>query len=388
MPFNAFYVPSLHSISSPGRWRNMPLRDSPLIPTQPIGGPAAWRGTMLASSTDWIEALSPGEIAEVEAAMRDVKQRGLALHDVRRRDFPLPTLARRLARIARDLEDGRGLVLLRGLPVGNYPADETRFIVWGIGAHLGIPVSQSKNGELLGEVRDLGVRLGTATSRGYRSNEHLRYHTDRADLVLLLCVRTAESGGLSRVVSSVAIHDEILRRRPDLLSVLYSDYYHSRQGEEAADEAPWFAKPVFGFCEGRFSSQYSRSFIESAQRFPEVPRLTTAQIEAIDLLAELADALRVEMTLEPGDIQILNNHVTYHARTGYQDHPDPARQRLLYRLWLSAPNNRRLPPEFAVIWQHTEPGAIRGGVPPATGPRYAFPDWETAWGDIDSNPAS
>src|ERR1700722_6011225 len=138
------------------------MRDACVIPTQPIGGPAAWRGPALASLTDWIETLAPGEIAEVEAAMRGVKQRGLALHEGRRRAFPLPNLARRRARIARDLEDGRGLVLLRGLPVEKYPEEETRFIVWGIGAHLGIPVSQSKNGELLGEVRDLGVRLGTA----------------------------------------------------------------------------------------------------------------------------------------------------------------------------------------------------------------------------------
>jgi hypothetical protein len=366
----------------------MTMREGFVIPTQPIDGPFAWRGEALQSQTDWIETLSPAEIAEVEAAMHQVKERGLELHKVRRRDFPLPILAPRLARIARELEEGRGLVLLRGLPVGNYPEAETRFIVWGIGAHLGIPVSQSKNGELLGEVRDLGVRLGTATARGYRSNEHLRYHTDRADLVLLLCVRKAESGGLSRVVSSVAIHNEILKRRPDLLELLYTPYYHSRQGEEAAGEAPFFAKPIFGFCDGRFSSQYSRSFVESAQRFPEVPRLTSAQIEAIDLLAQLADELCVHMELEPGDIQILNNHVTYHSRTGYKDYADPARQRLLYRLWLSTPNNRRLPPEFAIIWDHTEPNTIRGGVPPASGPRYAFPDWETAWGEAALPPVS
>ncbi|MBV8654157.1 MAG: TauD/TfdA family dioxygenase [Alphaproteobacteria bacterium] len=364
------------------------MREGSAIPTQPIDGPFAWRGEALQSQADWIETLSPAEIAEVEAAMLQVKARGLQLHEVRRRDYPLPTLAGRLARIARELEEGRGIVLLRGLPVEKYPEAETRFIVWGIGAHLGIPVSQSKNGELLGEVRDLGVRLGTATARGYRSNEHLRYHTDRADLVLLLCVRKAESGGLSRVVSSVAIHNEILKRRPDLLELLYAPYYHSRQGEEAAGEMPFFAKPIFGFCDGRFSSQYSRSFVESAQRFPEVPRLTSAQIEAIDLLAQLADELCVPMELEPGDIQILNNHVTYHSRTGYKDHPDPAKQRLLYRLWLSTPNNRRLPPEFAIIWDHTEPNTIRGGVPPASGPRYAFPDWETAWGEAETTPVS
>jgi hypothetical protein len=341
-------------------------------PTQPIDHPCAWRGQDIASSRDWIETLSPDEVREVEAAMHDVKRRGLSLHQVRRADFPLPSLSKRLARIAREVEDGRGFVLLRGLPVQKYPDDETRFIVWGVGAHLGIPVSQSRNGELLGEVRDLGVRLGTPTSRGYRSNEHLRFHTDLSDIVLLLCVRKARTGGLSRVVSSVAIHNEILRRRPDLLKLLYADYYHSRQGEETEGEGPWYAKPVFGMCDGRFSSQYSRSFVESAQRFPDVPRISAEQNEALDLLAALAEELCLHMALEPGDIQLLNNHVTYHSRTGYEDHDDPSHQRLLYRLWLSTPESRRLPPGYEVIWGSTGAGAVRGGIPPAKGPRFAF----------------
>jgi hypothetical protein len=303
---------------------------------------------------------------------------------VRRADFPLPKLSKRLARIAKELEEGRGMVLLRGLPVGKFSDPETRFIVWGVGAHLGIPVSQSKNGELLGEVRDLGVKLGTPTSRGYRTKEHLRFHTDLGDLVLLLCVRKAKSGGLSRVVSSVAVQNEIMRRRPDLLKLLYENYYHSRQGEEAPGEGPWYAKPVFGMRDGHFTSQYSRSFVESAQRFADVPRLTSAQNEALDLLAQVAEELCLHMELEPGDIQLLNNHVTYHSRTGYEDHEDPARQRLLFRLWLSTPNNRPLPDAERVIWGDTEPGAIRGGVIPAKGPRFAFPDWKTAWGSLET----
>lgn len=351
-----------------------------MIPAHPIAGLFAWRGKELETSQDWIETLSPGEILEVEAAMKSVKQRGLRLHEVRRADFPLPGLAERLARIAREVEEGRGFVLLRGLPVGKFPEDETRFVVWGVGAHLGVPVSQSKNGEFLGEVRDVGVRLGMPTSRGYRSNEHLRFHTDLGDIVLLLCVRKARTGGLSRVVSSVAVQNEIMRRRPDLLGLLYADYYHSRQGEEAPDQGPWYAKPVFAACDGRFTSQYSRSFVESAQRFPEVPRITAAQNEALDLLAELAEDLCLHMELEPGDIQVLNNHVTYHSRTGYEDHEEPSRQRLLYRLWLSTPNNRNLPACEGVLWGDTRAGRIRGGVIPAQGPRYAFPDWETAWG--------
>jgi hypothetical protein len=170
-----------------------------------------------------------------------------------------------------------------------------------------------------------------------------------------------------------------MRRRPDLLKILYENYYHSRQGEEAPGEGPWYAKPVFGMRDGQFTSQYSRSFVESAQRFPDVPRLTPAQNEALDLLAQVAEELCCHMELEEGDIQILNNHVTYHSRTGYEDYEDPARKRLLFRLWLSTPNNRALPEAERVIWGNTEPGAIRGGVIPAQGPRFAFPDWKAAW---------
>jgi hypothetical protein len=351
-----------------------------MVPTAPIKGPFAWHGSDLERSTDWIETISSEEVAEVEAAMRGVKTRGLELHEVRRADFPLPKLSKRLARIAKELESGRGIVLLRGLPVEKFSDPETRFIVWGVGAHLGIPVSQSKNGELLGEVRDLGVKLGTPTSRGYRTKEHLRFHTDLGDLVLLLCVHKAKSGGLSRVVSSAAIHNEILKRRPDLLKLLYENYHHSRQGEEAPGQGPWYAKPVFGMRDGHFTSQYSRSFVESAQRFADVPRITPEQNEALDLLAQVAEEICVHMEMEPGDIQILNNHVTYHSRTGYEDHEDEAKKRLLFRLWISTPNNRPLPEVEGVLWGNTEAGEIRGGVPPAKGPRFAFGDWKSAWG--------
>ena len=344
----------------------------PVQPVREVSGPFAWRGAELAGTDEWIETISAAEVSEIDKAMRSVRERGLELHRVRRSDFPLPTLGGRLSRLAQELEHGRGFVLLRGLPVQQYPKEQTRFIVWGIGVHLGIPVSQSKNGEFLGEVRDLGVKLGTPTSRGYRSKEHLRFHTDLADLVLLLCVHKAKEGGLSRIASSVAVHNEMLRRRPDLLALLYADYHHSRQGEEAPGEGPWYAKPVLGVRDGHFSSQYSRSFVESAQRFAEVPRLTPEQDEALDLLAQLADELCLEMQMEPGDIQILNNHVTYHSRTHYVDHDDPSRQRLLYRLWLCTPGNRPLPEAEKVIWGEVQADSLRGGVIPASGPRYAF----------------
>ena len=340
---------------------------------QPISGPFVWNGKAMEKRSDeWTVNLTAADVDELDRAIRSVLARGLALEQTRPSDFPLPTLAPRLKEVGHELEHGRGFVLLRGIDGERYSDQWARYAVWGVGAHLGIPVSQSKNGELLGEVTDVGVRLHTPTSRGYRTKEHLRFHTDHADLVLLYCARKAKQGGLSRVVSSVGVHNAMLERRPDLLALLYEDYYFSRQGEEAPGQGPWYAKPVFSMRDGCFSNQYSRSFVESAQRFPEVPRITAEQDQALDMLAEIADETCLEMEMQPGDIQILNNHVTLHSRTSYEDHEEPHRKRLLYRLWLSTPNNRPLDERERVLWGEVEAGTLRGGVIPASGRRFAF----------------
>lgn len=166
------------------------------------------------------------------------------------------------------------MVQLRGLPVESMSAEERKAMLWGLGTYLGTGLSQSKQGDYLGEVTDLDVQMDAGDARAYRSKGLSRFHFDRCDVVGLLCIRRAKEGGDSRVVSSSAVHNEILRRRPDLLEVLYQDFHHSRQGEEAPGEKPWFRIPPFSMHHGFFSAQLSFLYIESAQRFPEVPRLT------------------------------------------------------------------------------------------------------------------
>src|SRR5215467_457898 len=346
------------------------------ISVKPLTGPAAWHGRDLARSTDWIHPISAAAVAELDAALASVKARGLAWADIRREDFPLSGFGAELAAVAHQLEHGPGLVLLRGLPVVRYTEDELRQLYWGIGAHLGTPRYQNAHGELIGEVRDelrvygtvnqpdVEQKTGAPVTSRYkaRSSGPLRFHTDRADVVGLLCVRQARSGGVSKIVSSVAINNAILERRPDLHALLHQDYYRTREGEERGGDRRWYALPVFGVRDGRFTSQYTRTFVEAAQRIPEIPRMTAAQDEALDLLAETAEALGFEMELRPGDIQLLNNHVTYHARTAFEDDEVRGRDRLLYRLWLSMPNSRALPPGFEVLWGSIEPGALRGGI--------------------------
>jgi hypothetical protein len=340
----------------------------------PIAGPMVWHGRELATSTDWIHRLSAAALEEIDAALRAAQARGLGWREITKKDFPLPGVSAELAQVNRDLEWGRGLALLRGLPVARYRDDELRAIWWGLGCHLGTAVHQNAHGELIGEVRD-EIRLygevvqpavprseGVTSRAKARSSGPLRWHTDRCDVVGLLCVRSARRGGTSRVVSVPAVSNAILARRPDLHALLCSDYHRSRQGEEAGGEASIYAMPIFAMREGKFTTQYSRTFVEAAQKIPTIPRLTPAQDEALDLLAAVCDEWGYEMELEPGDIQLLNNHVIYHGRTAYEDTPDPGRDRLLLRLWLAPPNSRPLPEGFGTLWGSIRGGAVRGGI--------------------------
>jgi hypothetical protein len=344
------------------------------VSAAPISGPQAWLGRDMGSAHDWIRPLSPAAVAEIDAALEAVQRRGLAGPKFGREDFPLPTFPRELTAILDELENGRGFVLLRGLPVNRYTDAELKTLSWGLGVHLGWPRYQNAIGELIGEVRDENRRYGEVreptadpalgrTSRNKaRSAGPLRFHTDRCDVVSLLCVRKARAGGLSKIVSAVSVANEIRRRRPDLHALLWQDYWRSRQGEEAGGEKKVFALPIFCMHEGKFSTQYSRTFVEAAQRLPDVPRMTRAQDEALDLHAALCEELCFTMELQPGDIQLLNNHVIYHGRTHYEDAPGADEDRLLLRLWLATPNSRPLPAGYAPIWGTTEPGVPRGGI--------------------------
>jgi len=331
-----------------------------------IVAPFAWKGADLQGRSDWIRPFRADELTEIDAALAGVKQRGLDWVDVTREDFPLPRFAAALMQIAQELETGRGMILLRGLPL-RYSPDDLRMVYWGIGAHLGTAVSQGGRGEVLANVEDEGQKVEFTKRRGSKTSDSLSFHSDRCDIVGLLCVRKARAGGLSRVVSAAAIHNEVLRRRPDLIDVFYADWYHSRQGDEQPGEARAYPKPIFGFQDEHFTGLFSPTYIRSAQEFPEVPRFTRQQQEALDLYYDLSEELALSMTFEPGDIQLLNNHLTYHARTSFDDYTEPERKRLLLRLWLAVPGSRPLPEGWELVFGRIEAGVVRGGVPSREG---------------------
>jgi len=344
----------------------------PPMPSGPIGGPAAWRGADLVASSAWLRVFSAAELEELDRAMRAVRTRGLDLVHVRRDDFPLPTLGRVLDAIRHELLRGRGFVLLRGLDVARYSMAEIATIYWGLGAHLGRAVSQNGQGHALGHVRDLGYDLKDPRVRTYQTTERQYYHTDSVDLVGLLCLRQARRGGLSSIVSSVTVHDELRARHPDLLPALFEPFYTDRRGEVPPGMAPWFELPVYHWHAGQLSAIYSRRYLDSAQRFPEVPRLTDRQRAALDTFDALLEdpALHLMMAFEPGDIQLLHNHQILHDRTTYEDWLEPERKRHLLRLWLCPPDGRPLPACYAQRYGSVEIGN-RGGIVLAGAPLLA-----------------
>jgi hypothetical protein len=169
---------------------------------------------------------------------------------------------------------------------------------------------------------------------------------------------------MSMCASAATAFDIVQAERPDYARTLTSDYPFSRNGEQAEDQAPWYAVPICTTREGRVFCRWNRNRIENAQKLDGVPRLTEMQRAAM----EYFDAVLRRpqnmfcMYLEPGDLQILCNQSMLHSRTSFEDHLEDEKKRTLYRLWLALPGSRPLPESWAVFFGTAEPDAVRGGM--------------------------
>ena len=333
---------------------------------------ANWLGKDLQASDTWIHVLDKHEIAELEEALVFSQVTSGELESLDKSNFPLPRFAEVLADLCVELEEGMGLKLIRGFPSERFSKAEMRIIFWGIGLHLGTAVSQSKRNDYLGDVRDLGTGLDGPKFRGYTSNGELTYHTDAADITGLFCLYPAKKGGLSRIVSSVAIHNEIQRNHPDLLQVLYQPFPWSMQGNELSGMPSFYLQPIFGIKDGYFACRYTRTHIRSAEMNPDIDDLTSIQCEALDLIDELCERPEFHLSLafESGDMQFLNNHLTLHTRTAFEDYSNKDQKRHLLRLWLSLPNGRPLTEGFKPFFRNVSAGAVRGGFPGVGEPKF------------------
>jgi hypothetical protein len=310
--------------------------------------PSAWYGRDLSADLSWIVHLAPRHLEEIAAALASVKARGLAFSALDKSDFPLPTLAPQLRTWLADVTAGRGFVLVRGLNVLDYSDEDVGTIFWGLGLHLGTAVTQNPRGDLLGHVYDHGRRYGDLDVRGYETSAHLPFHTDSGDVVGLLCLRRAASGGLSSVVSAVTIHNEVLKRRPECLAPLYRGFHYIRR-EAALSESPVTPHrlPVFGARNGLLSVRLIRNQINAAcvKTGNPLEPIEKAALDLFDELSQDAD-IHLDMDLQAGDIQFCNNYVVLHSRTSYVDFPQEERRRHMIRLWLTMDERRPLADGF------------------------------------------
>ena len=329
-----------------------------------IDGPSVWTAAdMQHAPRRWRTDLSPTTIAELRHAARVYLDTGRDVGAIAAADFPLPTFAAHLRSLRHKLVQGVGVEVLRGLPVAEMEQAEAAAVFCGIGAHLGAARSQNAAGHILGHVRDTGANSQDATTRIYQTSARQTFHTDSADVVALLCLRDAQAGGESLLVSAEAICNRMHAERPDLLARLFDPIATDRRGEIPEGMKPWMEIPPFNWHDGRLTVFYQRQYIDSAQRLDSAPRLTPDHVAALDMFDALANdpEMHITMRLAPGDMQFVYNHALLHDRTGFTDWPDPDRRRHLLRLWLSIPCDRALPECFKQRYGSIEPGN-RGGI--------------------------
>lgn len=337
-------------------------------------GPTCWYGPdMTTQKNEWLSILSQDEIDELEAAAAPLVAKEVNIGTIQQADFPLPGLGAKLQTLQRELIQGRGFALLRGLPVEKYTEREAMTIFFGLGAHLGNARSQNAKGHVLGHVTNLGLDSKDPNVRIYQTKERQTFHTDSTDVVGLLCLQPAKKGGLSLLVSADTVFNEMRKRRPDLLELLLQPIATDRRGEVPEGMLPYLLIPVFSYYKNRITPFYQRQYIESAQRFREAPRLTPRHFDALDLFDELCNdpELHLTMMLEKGDMQFVYNHAMLHDRTGFEDWAELEKRRHLLRLWLSVPGDRPLPEEFATRFGSVEIGNRGGIVVPGT--RFCVP---------------
>jgi hypothetical protein len=323
-----------------------------------IRGRGVWVGRELQAESSWIHPLSASSIEEIDRALGALKRSGARI-PFPREAFPLPHVADELDSILDEVENGRGFVLVRGIPRSRYSDEDCELLYWGLGVHLGTPVSQNARGHLLGHVRDEGRTIADPSARAYQTRMRMDFHTDMlpVDVLGLFCMRRAKSGGESKVVSALTIHNALREERPDL------DW----RGEEPEGEAPFFSLPMFSERDGHLTTRIcSLAYYKSAARFGEGYAPTPLQVEALEKVQEIANRpeLMLSMEFEEGDIQLINNHMTLHARTAYEDFDEPHRQRHLLRMWIAVPDAKRRPLAASLADRYR--WVERGGIPQKT----------------------
>jgi len=326
---------------------------------------AAWTAAELeAARPHWTFRLDDQARRDLIASLHKAFDPAKQLLEYRKEDFEPGSAWPVINAALTEAKHGRGVALIKGLPREDVSMEQFRILTWLIGLHSGVARPQGKASQYISEVRDAGTDYRSGTGRGYSSNADLDFHTDSTDMVFLSCYNRAAKGGMSITTSTPKAYALMQEQHPELAVWLREPVHFSRQGEQAPDEEPSYPHPIFDEAEGKLFSKWNWNRVTSAQKLPGVPPLLPEQKAALDTFDALVrqPALAHTMWLEPGDLQIINSHITLHSRTEFVDHPEADRKRLLFRLWITPPDSDRLPQSWKVLFKAVGPGEVRGGI--------------------------
>ena len=333
-----------------------PTRAFTATPGQPVtSSAAAWTGKELEASNAWRFMAEEREIGCLVDLARDVAD-GLnddpdKLLTMRADAFDLGSFSELLRDIMACVRDGPGVALYRGLPLDDLTLLEAAVIYWGVGQHLGIAQSNNPEGDMIGHVLDAGKDYRDPNHRGYQTRAALDYHCDQTDLVCLMCINEAKTGGLSKLASSIQAYNELLKRRPDLVEVLSQPYCWTKHAETNTGELPYYESPVFNFLDDTLSIAFGPKHMKKGHALDEAPDMTPEQAEGISVMEGIAEEFHAKMEFKRGDIQFVNNYTILHTRTAFEDWPEQERKRTLWRLWLNLDDFHPHTP-YSEQWSH------------------------------------
>lgn len=309
-----------------------------------IDHPSAWTTKEVPGKESLVRVLTAGQLAAIDELL--AKTRHLKPQQVTREQFDHPEITPLLKDFLNEIMNEKGAVIIRGITPDRYSEDDFERIYWGFGTHWGNAVVQSPRGDRLGHVRYVPPSKDVAT-RAYTSNNELYPHADSNEIVGLMCVKSAKSGGYSSLVSSLAAHNYIQKHRPDLLEPLYEGYFFTtREGLQRGHLITPYKVPLYCCVEGKVSCYYNRNYIYRAgEQTGAVPPKLLEAMKYLDDVLEM-DELKIEFLLEEGEMAVWHNFTVLHSRTSYEDYEEPERKRHLLRLWLDVPNGRPMIPVY------------------------------------------
>jgi hypothetical protein len=304
--------------------------------TIPMQGPAVWLGSELTQSDEWIYEFTDAEIDELREVCAVVTADDP--HHLDPNAFSLPCLTPRIDQFTHELDHGRGFVVLRGLPMDDgFDRHDAAVVFWLLCSRIGQLVPTVRDGTLLNHVYDRGPRQHP-NDRLYTTNVGGMLHTDGVEIVGLMCLQPSLIGGASIIASSMTVYNTVLAEHPEWLPILYKRFACDWKNEGPDDSPGWYPLALYCHVDGWLSATLKTGFHRSAQRFDAVAALSNEELTCFEYLESVPErpGMMLEMALQAGDIQLVNNYMTLHSRQPYEDDPDdPQGKRHMLRYWIS-----------------------------------------------------